>query len=59
MDIQTTPLNKDQDIIEFTLKGRLDMQSSDTVKDELHKIIATQVSRVIINVSDAAANFTG
>lgn len=52
MDIKTRPLNDVQTLVEVALAGRLDIQASQAVKTELHRIIETDAINVIVSLQD-------
>jgi len=52
INIQTRSLNEAQDLIEVILKGRLDIQSSEAIRTQLHTVIKTEISRLIVNLEE-------
>jgi len=51
MDIRTTPLDRDGNIIGLAFEGRLDAASRETAKAELHKQLATSATTLVVDMS--------
>jgi len=50
MDIQTKPLNDPLKGVQIILKGRLDIQSSEAVKNQLQQVIHTSAAVAIVTL---------
>ncbi|MEM7030689.1 MAG: STAS domain-containing protein [Chloroflexota bacterium] len=52
MDIQTKPVNTSPTLLEVQLHGRLDIQSSETVKVALHEAVKISAGNVVVDLQN-------